>query len=167
MKTHLFFLGMFLTTFSIPAFSQGFQPLRIVGAAGGTLTGSDGSTLGFTVGEVATLVLNNDSQLRQGFWQSFEVLIPVIEVDGTKAEITVFPNPFEDVLSLRINGSLTQAIDILLFDLNGRLLFEEKALSAGSIEIGGSSALPPGTYLLSLRDERGLPVGTEKVVKIQ
>ena len=163
MKIKLFFPVLF---FPALAFSQGSQPLRVVGAAG-TVVSSGGYTLGFTVGEVATQTFVNNATLRQGFWQGYEVTVPVIEAGGTQAEITVFPNPFDGGLFVETEGNLTQPFDMLLFDLDGRLLLKQRIHPPGAAELEGARSLPSGIYLLSIRDEEGTLLGSAKVVKIR
>jgi beta-glucanase (GH16 family) len=57
-----------------------------------------------------------------------------------------FPNPVEDVLHLQLSGEVNQ---IVVSDLSGRRLIEEKANSSHKIEM---SNFKPGIYFLSVRN---------------
>ena len=167
MKTKLFFIILLYGAMQQPAFSQGSLPLSVIGAAG-TVLEKDGYTLGFTVGEVATLAYsNNIYQIREGFWQIYEVFVLVVEVEGVQAEIAVFPNPYEDALQLKISGSLSKPLEILIFDMSSRLLLTEKIQPAETVLIKGSCALPAGIYFLSICSEKGELLGSVKVSKVR
>jgi hypothetical protein len=57
-----------------------------------------------------------------------------------------FPNPVEDVLHLQLSGEANQ---IVVSDLSGRRLIEQKANSSHKIEMGN---FKPGIYFLSVKN---------------
>ncbi len=79
-----------------------------------------------------------------------EVLLPGLERHGIKA----YPNPFQDVLQIDLPLTNSQgSFDIMLRDINGRLLAQQSLPSVG----GGETVtwyppgqLIPGTYLLEV-----------------
>jgi hypothetical protein len=62
--------------------------------------------------------------------------------------LTLLPNPVRDQLTLQLEQVPTQAYGLQLFDLNGRLLFEQYDL-LDQVSVINMSQWPQGTYTLS------------------
>lgn len=92
------------------------------------------------------------------------VSVPV--VSNKKTELSIFPNPCTDHLT--VQSAHLRAVQLLvqLFDLNGRLVMEmNKNTGAGeSVETIETSTLPSGTYLVKVMDGSTL-MGIESLVK--
>ena len=76
--------------------------------------------------------------------------------------LRIYPNPFHE--KIIIENTLPETNEILLFDLNGRLLFSKTLHDVkGPVEIEGAS-FPPGIYLLEIRSTR--KTSTQKIIKL-
>lgn len=70
-----------------------------------------------------------------------------------------YPNPVRDRLLIRLNNLPENSIATIC-DLNGRQLLNRRI--SGSINV---SMLRKGTYILSVRDERGKTIDQQKIIK--
>lgn len=104
-----------------------------------------------------------------GYFAVLDASVPFVAADDRSAsaplQVQVWPNPATDMARVQVSGGAgAEPIDIQLFDEQGRLLVQEK-LSVGtaafSIPVGD---LPPGTYLVEVRD--GQARATGKFVKM-
>ncbi len=78
------------------------------------------------------------------------------------AEITLFPNPSEGLLNVRLEQAYSDDLQFRLFSSDGRLL-QESTLSQGAVNLTiNATNLPEGLYLLTVLD--GLATETHKVV---
>jgi hypothetical protein len=93
-----------------------------------------------TIGEVATFYASNLSQ-----------------EEFLKTAITIYPNPVSNVLYIKNAGITIENVKI--YDLNGRLIKEEK-LDDNQIDV---SQLPQGIYILDI--ETAIGVLRQKLVK--
>lgn len=84
-------------------------------------------------------------------------------------DLTVFPNPFQDELSVLYNSSDTHSVTIQLFDLTGRKLHEQKFSSViiglNPLVLKQLSGLNQGFYMVKIvADDK---VYSQKVLKIK
>ncbi len=74
----------------------------------------------------------------------------------TNTEYTLYPNPVNDQLNIQFSESVNEAISAQIFDLHGRLVFEEVLQTQGSrlhtLQI--PSSLKTGVYLLHLKGDK-------------
>ena len=79
----------------------------------------------------------------------------------------VFPNPFEDVIRIRVIGGIngTESIKLRLSDMTGRPLLDQSAHATNSIiELTGLQRLPTGIYDLTI-EQNGVIVHNKVVRK--
>lgn len=130
---------------------------EVVASDGDYFTGAQGS-LSWTIGEAITETFSNGSGiLTQGFQQKQDYL--GLNTPPTSAQIHVFPNPFIDELQLEIEGA-TQFIQVRLFDLRGRLVFENSyspANGASILQLQLSSLLSGSYHLHVVVDNEAHP----------
>jgi hypothetical protein len=83
-----------------------------------------------------------------------------IEEDGLQSSISIFPNPFDDVITIHNISQGKLAVSI--YDVLGRLMFEvlEEAAS-GSLTI--HPVLPSGTYVITVKSESAIE--QQKLIK--
>lgn len=83
----------------------------------------------------------------------------------TAEQITVNPNPFNDVLKVSVNFTKESTISLELYNTNGRRVYSnEQSVSAGPQQISIPSAnLPQGVYLLKVNN--GIKAENFKLVK--
>ncbi len=78
-----------------------------------------------------------------------------------KPTFRVFPNPFSDALTIKIQDPDNRHFTARIFGLDGKLIREVSVLSRQMVEVGD---LLPGLYFLEIRSEAGDVVYWEKVV---
>lgn len=74
---------------------------------------------------------------------------PNVETDDATVQLTVYPNPTQDVLFI---DGLTEGEVVRIYSLEGRLLMSEVALQGGAVQLNVAS-LAEGTYLLQMGTE--------------
>ncbi len=87
------------------------------------------------------------------FWDQVVDFLPCLtsaygEANAAAPLWTLFPNPTPGLV--RIDGPAAEEVHVRLFDLSGRLLWEEQS-SRRSFDL---SALPPGTYLVRISSQQ-------------
>ncbi len=90
-----------------------------------------------------------------------------IENNIPEAKISIFPNPFNDILNLMFVKDGSEAIQIEAYDILGRIVYSKKAELINQehkIKITETSQWHPGIYTFVVRDDKGL-LKTFKLVK--
>lgn len=102
-------------------FIQGVKSQEVIGTAGDFFQ-SDNFSLAWTLGEpVSETGESNDNILTQGFHQGHFILVYIGEKEEPDTEITVYPNPFADVLNIRFKqGQPSEKALYQIFDLTGK-----------------------------------------------
>ena len=72
-----------------------------------------------------------------------------VETDDATVQLTVYPNPTQDVLFV---DGLAEGEVVRIYSLEGRLLMSEVALQGGAVQLRVAS-LAEGTYLLQMGTE--------------
>ncbi len=94
---------------------------------------------------------------------------PVAEIKTQ--EIKVFPNPFTSVIQVKLQSDKAAGIAILLYDVNGRLMYSSNGLNVVkganivSVNLTNGRSLPPGIYLLNVLID-GKMSKVEKLIKV-
>jgi hypothetical protein len=135
---------------------------KVVLSANGKASGSGGSVT-YSVGQVAYKNFGNSSgSVTQGVLQPMIVITAVEEVLNKEINCTVFPNPATVTVNLKIENRSLKKVSIELYDLNGKLLQQQKInQTETSITTEG---LIPSTYLLRVKDGNQ-ELKTFKIVK--
>ncbi len=107
--------------------------------------------LSWTTGEIISppLVMTSNICI-SGFQQpSFSKLLSVYQ-NLIQSEITIYPNPVNDVLFIHLNGEKTE-LNLHIYDLNGKSLFSDKIFhGTTSLNMNG---FIPGIYILNFSDK--------------
>lgn len=84
----------------------------------------------------------------------FTSTVGIEELPGI-SELVLFPNPVNDALSVRVNTSEAQQLDLLLLDAQGRVVrsLPAWAVNGSAHRNWDISALASGSYLLRITDE--------------
>ena len=86
-----------------------------------------------------------------------------------QSQVTVFPNPFRDILYLCFFSIDTETVDIEIYDINGKSVYAELGLQRNTgynyFSIGQLNAFPNGLYALRIVSNR--QIFTRKVLKMQ
>ncbi len=131
-------------------------------AAGGDLTGSNGS-VNFTVGQVIyTTNTGTNGYVVQGVQQAYEIQTLGANDFNINLLLTVYPNPTVDLLTLDIKNYNLDGVKYQLFDINGRLVLSGKVVQdRTNIQLEN---FPAAVYLLKvLNDNKELK--TFKIIK--
>jgi hypothetical protein len=141
MKKHV----LTLTALGIVCFVNAQE---VVSTQGDSYSNGSGS-IDFTLGEVIIATgTDGTNDLTQGFHQTNWNFLSV-EDFAPNYEVTVFPNPTEDVLN--IWTSIFENVTYTLYDAQGKLVMQDK-LSAEQTPIQVSQ-LAPGSYSLTLNNQ--------------
>jgi hypothetical protein len=152
----LFLIGAFLTINQINAQES-------VSSSGGNSSGSSGN-VSYSVGQIFyTTVNGTTAYLSQGVEQPLEIQT-VLGLDNfnVSLELSVYPNPTTDIIYLKVKESSFESLQYQLFDINGRLI-ENNKISENSTIIQ-MDTYPEAIYLLKVIDNNK-EVKTFKIIK--
>lgn len=161
MKFKTFSLLLFLTS------SLGAQEIsgRVISSAGNEFTNS-GLIIGWTLGE--TIIDTYESGnliLTQGFHQHNIIITRIEQFDKLEQLlVNVYPNPTTDYVNVELSKK-NQEADLLLFDINGRLL--SKDVMYDKLHILNFKPYSSGTYLLKVKTRDGKFSANFRIVKNQ
>jgi hypothetical protein len=150
----LFLLGFGLLT---------AQAQETVIAAGGDASGS-GGTVAYSVGQIVyTTNTGTTGSVAQGVQQTYEISI-VLGIDNhyIKLELTAYPNPTTNFLTLNVGNAELSTLSFQLYDINGRLIDSRKIIS--STETIGMGNLSSAIYFLKVANNNK-EVKTFKIIK--
>ena len=134
-----------------------------INASAQTVKNETGS-VSYSVGQTFySSYANSNGSINEGIQLLFEILVITgIEETDVQMEYTVFPNPAENYLILEIKDKDFSRMFYQVYNLDGKLLINEKISSAQTtISLRG---LAPSTYFIKIMDENQ-EVKTFKVIK--
>ena len=132
-------------------------------SSGGASSSSANLQIEYTIGEpVIETFETTNLTLTQGFHQPSLTITSIEEPEGL-TDISFFPNPVTDELTIEIPPHYSGEFLCSLFDLNGKLL-------SASTLVGGSNTInmhsfATGTYLLQIRKVSTSEVLNAKILK--
>ncbi len=151
----VFFLGLGL---------MGLQAQKSVNSTGGNASGSGGSA-SYSVGQaVYTSNTETGGTVAQGVQQPYEIWVEttIEEAKGINLLVTAYPNPTTDYLTLRIDEFDISDLSYQLYDMQGKLLRNEKVTSNQTRIV--MSNLAPATYSVKVV-QGNKEIKTFKIVK--
>jgi len=130
-------------------------------ATGGEATGT-GGTASYSVGQVVyTTQTGTNGSVAQGVQQPYEISITVgIDETSIKLELSVYPNPTADYLTLKVGASTF--LSYQLIDIQGKVIENNKV--TGTSTTIKMEELPSATYFLKV-SKNNAPVKTFKIIK--
>jgi hypothetical protein len=149
-------------------FAQSLAP-QAVNTAGVKFTQANGS-LNFTVGE---LVVKNQTDadgntLGGGFTNAATSTTTVLSVNTPDKEllnVSVYPNPTTDLLTVDVASTSLSRLVLEITDLQGKIITSSQYAGISN-KIGINTAdYAVGTYLLLLKNESGKLLGNYKIIK--
>lgn len=79
--------------------------------------------------------------------------IKTVALDGYSANVSAYPNPFDDVVVVTLNGSEARTVQVVLLDAMGKVLQQRMEETAGnSISVDMTSVKTKGIYILHVLD---------------
>jgi len=142
----------------------GLQAQTAVTSTGGNASGSGGSA-SYSVGQVVyTTNIGTNGSVAQGVQQPYEISVvtAIEQAKGINLSVTAYPNPTTDYLTLRIDEFDISNLSFQLYDMNGKLLQNEK-ITGNQTSIVMSN-LVPATYFVKVIQENK-EVKTFKIIK--
>ena len=154
-----------IKTITLFAFFAGFttHAQQVTSASGGEASGS-GGTITYSVGQIVyTTNSGNTDSVSQGVQQPYEISVILgIDNHSINLEVTAYPNPTTNYLSLNSSNAELSTLNFQLYDISGKLIESRKIIS--STEIIGTENLPNATYLLKITN-KNKEVKTFKIIK--
>lgn len=139
------------------------QAQQATAAAGGDATGSGGAVT-YLVGQIFyTTYTGTTGSVAQGVLQPYEISIELgIDNDSINLELTAYPIPTNNYLTLNIGKTDLSTLNFQLYDISGKLIESRKIInSTETIEIEN---LPNATYFLKVGNNIN-EVKTFKIIK--
>lgn len=140
------------------------QAQNSIPATGGNASGAGGA-VSYTIGQlVYTPISGTTGMVSQGVQQPFEITVitAIEEASEISLEISVYPNPADGYVNLKIEKYDANNLRYMLFDMNG-MLFQERKVE-GSETLIQLGHLFPGTYFLRIADKQK-EIKTFKIIK--
>lgn len=152
---------LLIATLLLGAFQA--QAQEAVATAGGDASGTNGN-VSYTVGQVVyTTNTGTTGSVAQGVQQPFEIQT-VLGADNfnINLQLAVYPNPTTNWLQLEVRNTDFSNLSYQLFDLNGRMILNEKITAeTSSIQM---ERLPAAIFLLKVVSNNK-EVKTFKIIK--
>lgn len=93
---------------------------------------------------------NNGYYLRQGYQQPLnKIKVDNEGFSNNDLTATVYPNPFNETLTVSFNEEMNKEISVLVFDITGKLIYNQKFSPSQRIELNLNN-ISSGSYLLKV-----------------
>lgn len=135
-------------------YSQNLQR-QMVAAQGNTITIANGMYVSQSIGQqsITGTSQKNKLNISQGYQQNF--WYNYIKTNETSViSVKTYPNPFFDTLNFQFSQPINANVQITLFDITGKIVFQETKLSNETILKISNIQLPSATYLVHLTSEK-------------
>jgi hypothetical protein len=139
------------------------QAQQATTATGGDASGS-GGTIAYSVGQIVyTTNTGTTGSVAQGVQQPYEISIVLgIEDNSINLELTAYPNPTTNFLTLNLGNAELSTLNFQLYDISGKLIESRKIISSSETITMGN--LPTATYFLKVTNNNK-EVKTFKIMK--
>lgn len=99
-------------------------------------------------GSVIGTHYNHGYYLRQGYQQPLSK-IKMVEVLDYDLTAKIYPNPFTDGITISFSDTMTTDIEVLIFDINGKLIHSREFSPAQNLQLH-TNDISNGTYFLKV-----------------
>ncbi len=139
------------------------QAQQATTATGGNASGS-GGTVAYSIGQIVyTTNMGTNGSVAQGVQQPYEISIVLgIDNHSIKLELTAYPNPTTNFLTLNVGKAELSTLNFQLYDISGKLIENRKIIS--NTETIGMENLPSATYFLKVTNNNN-EIKTFKIIK--
>ncbi|MCZ8227742.1 MAG: T9SS type A sorting domain-containing protein [Flavobacterium sp.] len=135
---------------------------EMISAQGGSKVTESGQFVSYTIGQQSvTGTTSNGYIVQQGFQQSN--WSKILEQNTISIVTTVFPNPFVTDVNFSFSTSPGNKIEVMVFDVLGRIVHTETAINQNNVLALNLSKLASALYLVKLSSEKF--VYSVKVIK--
>lgn len=119
-----------------------------VNTSGGEVKNYSGS-VSYSIGQVVYVsVANDNGSVSQGVQQAYQVSSAGILIADADFSLSVFPNPTTNQIILEVGKYVNQALNYVLFDIEGKQIQANKVLDKQTnIDM---SSLPTATYRMEV-----------------
>ena len=132
-------------------------------ASGGDASGG-GGTVAYSIGQVSySYVTGTNGNVSEGVEQPYEIFSVGIEESEIDIQLSVFPNPTAESLTLQISDYNNEKLSYQLYDMQGKLL-NNGQVTAQQTQINTSS-LPSATYFINVVNQQNKKVQSFKIIK--
>ncbi|OFX19313.1 MAG: hypothetical protein A2033_01525 [Bacteroidetes bacterium GWA2_31_9] len=131
--------------------------------SGADASGSGGS-VAYSVGQIVTLTnIGTNGSVASGVQQPYEISVTIgKEETGILLNLSAFPNPTTERLTLQIENYKNEKMEYQLFDINGKRLESEK-INKNCTNILMSKYLPATYFLTVINNNK--EIKTFKLIK--
>jgi len=156
---------VFSLLISLSLYSQDLS-LKVVSAQGG-FDAIDSMTLEWTLGEPFVETLESSKNiLTQGFHQSFDNAFALgVSVVHSEFKSTIFPNPVDNLLNIRLNSTENSRLNASLYEMTGRFIKQTSVNATNSNIAINVADLSSGTYILKLSNSDNSIMELHKIIK--
>ncbi|NOQ23944.1 MAG: T9SS type A sorting domain-containing protein [Bacteroidales bacterium] len=151
-----------LLTIVMGFFYLGTNAQELIASSGNYSETANGS-LSWSIGEpIIENAFNSDIILTQGFNQSKLTVTTINETVGLEMNISVYPNPTSDYLSIEAITDQQKEFQINLYDLSGKLILQKDFFTGK--ETINMKEFQPAIYILKICTNN-TDIKTYKVIK--
>lgn len=155
--------SLLLTIFGLVSVFVTLHAQETIAATGGESSGT-GGTASYTIGQIVyTTATGANGSVSQGVQQPYEISVTLgVEVKSISLNLSIYPNPTANYLTLKIGNNEFPLLSYYLFDIQGKLI--EKNKTTGRSTIINMTNLSSSTYFLRIMDTQKT-VKTFKIIK--
>ncbi len=148
--------------------SESIAAQNVTSSAGGDIQSSNGSSISYTLGQVAyTTIVSADKSFAEGVQQTYALHVSPIDpgddTDGVSINCSVFPNPTSNNVTINIKNADPTAFQYLLYTSNRKLITQNKIQSSSTVV--SMVDLPTGAYLLTISSSKKNLMRIFKIIK--
>jgi len=158
MKTNTLYFLAFLLSFSVNAQTSH----QVLSATGGDASGS-GGTVAYSVGQIVyTSSTGTSGSVAQGVEQAYEISSVGIKETALNISLSIFPNPTNDFLTLKVEDYNNEALSYYLIDEQGKLVLNQQITNQDTQV--AMSTLARGAYFINVL-KANKKIQTFKIIK--
>jgi Secretion system C-terminal sorting domain len=123
----------------------------IGGSSNTIITNSGRYIVSQSIGQSSTIGTSSNAgyTLRQGYQQP-AISIDIITLpEDNKLNVTIYPNPFEQIVAISFSELMINDVSIIVFDINGRLILSQKHPPSQLIKLP-LKEISSGAYLIKV-----------------